>query len=426
MDWTSLRLSGRLEWARAENALAAAEARWRAADSPLLDLTETNPTTVGLPYPAAAIAAALGREDVAVYRPAPRGSTAARRLIAETETDAGRGPLDPERLVLTASSSESYAFLLKLLCDPGDAILVPEPSYPLFDYLGRLEGVTPLPYRLADDSGGGDWHLDMASVDAALATAAGARARALVVVSPNNPTGSVLRDDELGALDGRCAARGMALIADEVFGAYVTAGLRGRVAAVAARPTSSTTFSLGGLSKGAGLPQIKLGWIAVGGPDAAARRALAALELVADTYLSVSAAVERALPDLLRIGAGLRAAISGRISRNRRLLEQALGPTSSSAATLLGADGGWSAIVRLPAVRSDEEWALALLERRGVLVHPGYFFDLPGRARVVLSLLPEPATFAEAIARLGAEVEEHAAGGGGAPGDVPPDRRASR
>jgi aspartate/methionine/tyrosine aminotransferase len=389
--------SRRLDWDRTENLLAEAEARRRAAGAPVLDLTETNPTAVNLPYPAEEIARALCHPTAAArYQPSPRGAEEARRLVADAHAAAGRGPLGPERLVLTASSSESYGFLFKLLCDPGDAVLVPEPSYPLFDYLARLEGVVPVPYRFGYD--GGDWRLDPDSLDRAIGRAG--RPRALVVVSPNNPTGAVLRAEELALLDARAAGVGAALIADEVFADYVRPDLgEPRVRSVAACPTRALSFALGGLSKSCGLPQLKLGWIAVGGPAEAAAAALAGLELVSDTYLSVSAAVTAGLAELLQIGGRLRAGIAARVADNRRRLAEAARPPAPF--TLLPADGGWSAILRLPATRTDEAWSLALLEEDGVLVHPGYFFDLPSGPFVVLSLLPDPATvFEPAIQRL--------------------------
>lgn len=406
-----LRFSRRLAWQNGENAVAAAERERRARGGEILDLTETNPTAVGLldDATAAAIAAALGRHTSA-YRPTARGDLRARRAIAATYAAAG-SPVDAERIVLTASSSESYAYLWKLLCDPGDAVLVPEPSYPLFDYLAHLEGVSTAPYRLTHDGTAADtWELDLASVDAALA-GCGERARAAVVVSPNNPTGSVLRAGALGALDGRASAAGLAIVADEVFADYLdeAAQIEGARAAaggrpvrtLAAEPTESLTFSLGGLSKSCGLPHLKLGWIIVGGPAASAEAALQRLDLISDTYLSVGGPVQAALPDLLPLGAKLRAGIAARAARNRRRLEELTGPRRpGSPLTVLGAEGGWTAIVRVPAVRTDEEWARLLVGEHGLLVHPGYFFELTAATFLVLSLLPQPSVFDEGLARL--------------------------
>lgn len=408
--------SRRLVWSQTENALAAAErARRSRPHTELLDLTVSNPTTVGLldGAAAAAVGAALGRTP-GRYLPSARGDRRAREAIAAHYAAAGT-PVDADRIVLTASSSESYGYLCKLLCDPGDALLVPEPSYPLFGFLTGLEGVSTVPYHLSHDgTRTGRWELELASVDAALATA-GPRARGLVVVSPHNPTGSVLRGDDLAALDARAATAGLGIIADEVFADYAArpapAPEQGgrqrpearRVRTLAAEDTASLVFSLGGLSKSCGLPHVKLGWIVVGGPAATAAQALDRLDLIADTYLSVSGPVQAALPELLAVGAGIRAAIMARVTANRARLHELTGPASPL--TILGADGGWTAIVRVPATRTDEEWALALLAEDGVLVHPGYFFDLRGATYLVLSMLATPDVFAAGVTRLLARVE---------------------
>jgi aspartate/methionine/tyrosine aminotransferase len=392
--------SRRLEWDPAENALAALS---RAASARgALDLTETNPTRVGLPYPHQAIAAALARAPIASYDPAPLGQPQARGAVAADYARSGL-TVDPERVVLTASSSESYGFLFKLCCDPGDAVLVPEPSYPLFEYLTRLEGVVPVGYRLAFD---GVWHVDFSSVTEAVTRARrqGHRPRALIVVNPNNPTGSFLKRDELARLSATAATEDLALISDEVFAGYPFAPDPTRVTSAAvdaALDDGASVFSLGGLSKACGLPQLKLGWIVAGGRDA--RRAVAALELIADTYLSVATPVQAALAELLALGAEVRAAIAVRIAENRARLRAALPPESGC--TLLPIEGGWSAILRVPANLSDEAWAAALATEAGVLVQPGYFFDLRGGAFLVLSLLPSSDLFEAAIARLVAHVE---------------------
>jgi aspartate/methionine/tyrosine aminotransferase len=383
--------SSRLPWGRHENALATLERERRAAGIPLLDLTETNPTRVGLPDLGPGISEALAASAGGSYAPAPLGQPAARAAVA---AEVGQAP---ERMVLTASSSESYALLFKVLADPGDVVLVPEPSYPLFEYLARLEGLEPAPYRLAYD---GAWHVDFASVDEALARAAG-RARALIVVSPNNPTGSYLKRDELEPLAARAVQHGLAVIADEVFAGYPADDTKGGRVPALSREDAFTarvpTFALGGLSKACGMPQLKLGWIAVAGPPALAAQALAHLELVADTYLSVGAHVQGAAPRLLALGRDARRAIAARVATNRATLARAVGP--SSPCTLLPSEGGWSAILRVPATRTDEEWATQLLAEDDVLVHPGYFFDLTGGTFLVLSLLPDPDTFAVGVRR---------------------------
>lgn len=401
--------SHRLDWHAAENDLAAAEARARANPRfhrPLIDLTVSNPTTVGLPDEegrlAAGLAAALSGARANVYTPAPRGTPEARQAVADSYRAEG-APIPADHLILTASSSESYAYLFKLLCDPGDAVLVPTPSYPLFDYLARLEGVVPVPYRLGyrpEDR----WHIDLAAVDDALAGAArdGRLVRAIIVVSPNNPTGSVLTEAEAAGLDQRAAALGAALIADEVFTDYIRRPSPAHVRCLAARTNAALTFSLGGLSKGACLPQMKVGWIACGGPAASTVAALAALELIADTYLSVSAPAQAALPALLHLGPLARAALNARLQANATFLRGIAG--RDSALSVLDSEAGWSSIVRVPAVLSDDAWAQLLLEQDALLVHPGYFFDLQGGTFLVVSLLPPEAAFQEGIRRLAARM----------------------
>jgi hypothetical protein len=401
VSWT---FSRRLEWSSVENSLAEAETRARARPG-LIDLTVSNPTLpgLGLPDMTEALTGALGQARAGRYEPAPRGGESARQAIAATYR-AAQHPIDAENIVVTASSSESYSWLFKLLGDPGDVVLVPAPSYPLFDYLVRLEGLTPLPYRSSYEATG-RWHIDLDSVDRAWATANrdGRRVCAVVVVSPNNPTGAVLDEDEAAALDARCATHGAALIADEVFRDFIRRPSPRQVGCLAARPTQVPTFSLGGLSKSCGLPQLKVGWIVLGGPTALVSAARARLELIADTYLSVNALALEALPDLLRLGAETRTHLTARLRENEAQLAGALGPRSPI--SLLRSDGGWLAIVRLPATQTDEAWAMALIERDGVLVQPGFFFDLEGGAFLILSLLPEPRAFATGVERLTARVE---------------------
>ncbi|MFL5307459.1 MAG: pyridoxal phosphate-dependent aminotransferase [Polyangia bacterium] len=365
-------------------------------------MTESNPTRVGLPYPAAALAAALARGAAGPYEPAPLGLPDARQAVADEYARAGVA-VGAGQLLLTASSSESYGFLFKLCCDPGDAVLVPEPSYPLFEYLARLEGVTTLGYRLAFD---GEWHVDFASLDEAAGAGqrAGHAPRAVVVVNPNNPTGSYLKRGELERLAAFCRARDLALVSDEVFAPYPFAPAAERVVCAAAAPEAGdapAVFSLGGLSKACGLPHLKLGWIAVAGRET--ERSLAALELIADTYLSVSTPVQRALPELLAAGAEIRGRIAARVASNLAALGGAL--PAASACSLLAAEGGWSAILRVPSHPTDGDWAVSLARETSVLVHPGYFFDMRGGTFVVVSLLPALDTFAEGIARVVSHID---------------------
>jgi alanine-synthesizing transaminase len=380
-------LSRRLAWTTEENAIARAEAARRAAGQPILDLTLSNPTAAELPYPAQALAQAFADPAIAQYHPSPRGLAQARTWVAADYARRG-ARVAVDQIVLTASSSESYSLLFKLLGNPGQAVLVPEPSYPLFDYLTALDGLTPRPYRLAFD---GRWHIDFASVD--LEDVA-----AIVVVSPNNPTGSYLGAGDCDRLADLAARHRVAIIADEVFADFPLAPAPDAVTVLAKRELPALTFSLGGLSKACGLPQMKLGWIAATGPADTARQALHHLDLVADSYLSVATPVQVALPKLLDIGGSLRAAIQERILRNRDALAARIG--GDSPCTLLPAEAGWSAIVRVPQVMSDEAWALRLLCDRGVLVQPGYFFDLRLGATLVVSLLVPPAVFDPGVDHL--------------------------
>jgi aspartate/methionine/tyrosine aminotransferase len=388
--------SARTSWDRTANALAGALAARRRAGRIVLDLTETNPTRVGLPYPPGLLDV-LADPAGLDYEPAPAGLEAARAAVcAEMARHGAR--LAPDRIVLTASTSEAYAFAFKVLCEPGDDVLVPRPSYPLFEYLAGLESVRAVPYDLRWD---GEWHLAESALRAALT----ARTRAVVVVHPNNPTGSFLKEDEAGVVVAFAAAAGLAVVSDEVFADYAF-GPDPRRAATLALDGPALAFTLGGLSKSCGLPQLKLGWMAVTGPPALAREALARLEIVADTYLSVATPVQRALPRLLARRPALHAAIAERVRLNLDALRRAM---DGSAASLLPPEGGWSAVLRVPATLPEDERVTRLLDD-GVLVHPGFFFDLPSDGYLVLSLLPGPEVFADGVRRLRAHVDREAPG----------------
>ena len=312
--------------------------------------------------------------------------------------------IEPEYLCLTASTSEAYAYLFKLLCDPGDAVLVPTPSYPLFEYLAGLEGVRVGSYPLSYD---GEWHVDKTALRAAVESTD--RLRAVVAVHPNNPTGNYLKTDELDLLVDLCVEHGLALISDEVFFEHALAGAsddhalaeNGNRAPRAASQSRCLSFSLGGLSKLAGLPQLKLGWIAANGPPALLDEALERLAIVADSYLSVGGPVQHALRYVLHpvaINTALQL-LNGRLSRNLAVLDRAL--TAAPVATRLRCEAGWTAVLRLPHLRSSEDWAPRLLDA-GVLVQPGYFYGLEPDAYVVLSLLCDEAAFSAGASTLAA------------------------
>jgi hypothetical protein len=379
--------SARTGWTRAPNRLSALLDARRRSGAPLLDLTETNPTRAGLRAPADLLAP-LADPAALAYDPEPFGPRAAREAVAADWRRRGVA-VDPERILLTASTSEAYAFAFKLLCDPGDAVLVPRPSYPLFEYLAGLESVEVRSYPLRYD---GQWHVDLAELAAAFTE----RTRAVVVVSPNNPTGSFVKTAEADAIRELAARRGVAVISDEVFADFPLRDDPGRAPTLFA-DGPALTLCLGGLSKSCGLPQLKLAWMAVGGPSPAREEARARLEVVADTYLSVSTPVQHAAPAVLARRPELQAPIRDRIRANLRVLQR---EAHGAPVTVLDVEGGWSAVLHVPATRSEDEWVLALLEHDGVLVHPGYFFDFASEAYLVLSLLPPPAAFAEGVTRL--------------------------
>jgi alanine-synthesizing transaminase len=378
--------SSRVPGALEPNRLTRARQRLRAAGAPLLDLTLTNPTIAGIEYPESILDVLCDRRSLA-YAPAALGLREGREAIARDYERHGI-KVAADRVVLTASTSEAYSLLFKLLCAPaGDAAMVPVPSYPLFAHLTDLEGVRSIPYRLEFQ---GRWGIDFDTLDDGWSDSV----RAVLAVSPNNPTGSVVSGAEMKDLAARCSKRDAALIVDEVFIDYALTA----AAAPVTHPSDCLTFRLGGLSKSAGLPQVKLGWIVVDGPEPLVRGALDRLELICDTYLSVSTPVQHAAPALIAAGAGVRTRILDRVADNYRVLRERVQAYRSI--EVLPADAGWSAVLRVPSTRSEEDLAIALLEIAGVIVHPGYFFDFAHEAFLVVSLLPEPAVFGEGIRRV--------------------------
>lgn len=381
--------SNRVPAQLAANRLAQALQAHRAGRRPLLDLTESNPTRAGFDYPPDLLAP-LADPRALRYDPRPFGSLDARTAVAREYERHGLS-VALERIVLTASTSDAYSILFKLLADAGDEVLIPRPSYPLFDHLTRLDLVASRPYDIEYH---GAWTVDLASVERALTP----RTRAVLVVSPNNPTGSFIGNDELTALAEMSAPRDIAIIADEVFADYELEEGSGRRAGRVSARRDVLSFALGGLSKSAGLPQVKLGWIAVAGPDHLVEPALGRLEVICDTYLAVSTPVQVALTDLLTRGAVVRNQIAARVSANYRHLRSTA--ASIPACTVLRSDGGWYAVLQVPSLESEEDLVVGLLQTENVLVHPGYFFDFPRESFLVVSLLPPSATFADGVARV--------------------------
>jgi alanine-synthesizing transaminase len=379
--------SSRFHWDFRPNRLTQLLAEKRRQGSAILDLTESNPTHAGLIYPPE-ITHSFDDPRALDYQPAPAGAQDTREAVAAYYASRGC-PVDARHILLTASTSEAYAYLFKLLANPGDNVLVPRPSYPLFDYLATMESIEVRHYPLVYD---GAWAI---SPDG-LAAAVTERTRAVVVVHPNNPTGSFVKRAELDALVRLCRECGLALISDEVFSDYAF-GPDSRRASTLAGVTDCLAFSISGLSKVAGLPQMKLGWIVVSGPVALRAEAFEKLEWIADTYLSVSTPVQCAAPALLEAGEQVQVQIRERCAAHLSLAREAM---AGSPATILAVEGGWYITVQVPRVRSEEEWSLHLLACEDVLVQPGFFYDFASEAYLVVSLLTAPDIFREGLVRL--------------------------
>jgi aspartate/methionine/tyrosine aminotransferase len=355
----------------------------------IIDLTDANPTRAGFDYPADLLAC-LSHPRALTYAPEPLGLLPARQAVAADMTRRGL-EISSERIALTSSTSEAYALLFKLLCNPGDEVLVPRPSYPLFEHLTRFESVDAIPYSLEYH---GTWVIDVSSVERAISP----RTKAVLIVSPNNPTGNFMSASEVDDLVGVCASAGLAMVADEVFADYElvpkSAGRTGHLL----KRSDVLGFTLGGLSKSVGLPQVKLAWIAVSGNDPTVLATLERLELLCDTYLSVSTPVQTAAAELLQRGSAIRRQIQERVQANFRQLH--VQASASGCCEALSAEGGWYAVLRVPTVMSEEESVLELLRTEGVLTHPGYFFDFASESFLVLSLIVPEADFARGAERI--------------------------
>jgi alanine-synthesizing transaminase len=378
--------SARLDWTLATNPLSRLLDEKRAAGIPILDLTESNPTAAGLSYPADRILAALADPKALRYEPAAAGMIEARAAVSSYY----RGRVDPERILLTASTSEGYALLFKLLCDPGDEVLTPRPSYPLFEFLAALESVRAIQYPLRYDGG---WRIDFEELRSLVTP----RTRAVVLVNPNNPTGSFVKQAELSQLVELCRANQLAILSDEVFSDYGIGDDARRVRSLG-DVDEVLTFCLSGLSKVAGLPQMKLGWVAVGGPAGAREEAFHRLELIADTYLSVGAPVQCAAAPMLAVAADIQRQIGSRVADNLAYLRSRIGPDSPW--RVLDLEGGWYATLEAPRIHSEEEWSLNLLAEDNVLVQPGFFFDFESEVFLVISLLTSPEVFRKGVNRI--------------------------
>jgi alanine-synthesizing transaminase len=383
--------AARTNWNLKTNRLSEALARHRAAGNPLLDLTASNPTTCGFHYDHGAILQALASPASLVYTPEPKGLESARRAVAAYYAERGDDVAQQdfiEYIILTTSTSEAYSFVFRTLCNPGDEILVPAPSYPLFDFLADIQDVKPVRYPLVYDYG---WQIDFPALECAITP----RTRAVIVVHPNNPTGHFCSAREAARLSEICSQRQMAVIADEVFLDF---------ALVAEKPqsfaanTSSLTFTMSGLSKISGLPQMKFAWLVASGPRELKSQALARLEVIADTYLSMNAPVQHAASALLAQRHGFQRQLMERVRQN--LAEFDLQLTRQELCSRLEVQGGWYAVLRVPATRPDEDLAIALLETMNVYVHPGHFYDFPGDGHLVVSLITPQTDFRKGIEAL--------------------------
>lgn len=378
----------RTNWNLSPNRLSEALAAHRAAGKPLLDLTVSNPTECGFEYDGAAILSALSNPAALSYEPNPKGLETARRAVAGYYADRGE-KVSIEDIFLTTSTSEAYAYIFRTLCDPGDELLIPSPSYPLFDFLADIQDVKLVRYPLIYDHG---WQMDFHELERAITP----RTRGVIVVHPNNPTGHFTKPAEVQKLNAICSARGMAILADEVFLDYPMGEAQAQSFAA---NSSALTFTLSGISKISGLPQMKAAWLAVSGPSELKEAALARLEVIADTFLSMNAPVQVALPTLLAQGSSFQKQVRQRTQTNLEELDRQLAARDDY--SRLELDGGWYAVVRLPSNSSGEELALALLLEQGIHVHPGHYYDFAQDRFLVLSLLTPSPDFARGVAGIG-------------------------
>jgi alanine-synthesizing transaminase len=407
--------SDRTNWKLAQNRFTRAIEEARAAGAHLLDLTVSNPTRIGLAYDSAAILRALASERSVDYDPQPRGLLPAREAVAGYYRDEHGVPdLDPDRIILTTSTSEGYSYVFRLLCNAGDELLVPKPSYPLFEFLADLQDVRLVPYPLLYDHG---WQMDFHSLENAVTP----RTRGVVVVHPNNPTGSYVKAEEQKQLNEYCRERRLALIIDEVFLDYGLCDAHVGTAALGCPVERSSTaldaaidrtagpksfaanrdvltFSLSGLSKISALPQMKVAWVVTSGPPSEVAEAMARLEVIADTYLSMNAPIQWAVPVLLEQRETIQRQLRARARTNLAELDRQLSEQKSC--RRLEVEGGWYAVLRVPVTRSDEELAIELVREKHVLVHPGHFYDFPSDGYLVASLIAPENDFADGICRV--------------------------
>jgi len=377
----------RTNWNLEPNRLSEALARHRVAGKPLIDLTASNPTECGFTYDRERILSALADPQSLSYEPEPKGLLAAREVIVGYYADRG-DHVAASDMLLTTSTSEAYSFVFRILCNPGDEVLIPTPSYPLFDLLADIQDVRLVRYPLIYDHG---WQIAFHALEAALTP----RTRAIIVVHPNNPTGHFVKPDERSGLNQICAGRQLAIIADEVFLDFALSSKR-HLSWVA--NSEVLTFTMSGLSKMCGFPQMKAAWLAASGPKDLTTRALERLEVIADTYLSMNAPIQHAISEFLQQRHEFQRQLMSRVRGNLAELDRQL--ATQKACSRLEIEGGWYAVLRVPATRTDEEVALDLVEKEGVYVHPGHFYDFPADGYLIVSLIGSEQEFGEGIRRL--------------------------
>lgn len=380
--------SCRTHWPSEKNPLMLCLEELKARREKIFDLTESNPTQAGFSYPARPILKALADRKNLSYAPESFGLLTARKAVCAMYAQDGV-MLDPAQVVLTVSSSEAYSFLFRLLLDVDDEVLFPSPSYPLFDFLAQLNDVKMHSYPLQYENG---WKINEKDFLQAVTK----KTKVVTLVSPNNPTGCFVKENELRFINEACRKNDLTIICDEVFFDYIFDEKKATARSLAANQ-DVLTFTLGGLSKSLGLPQMKLSWIIVNGPKEKVSEALERLEIIADTYLSVNTPVQNALPQWLKIKNKIQKEIKGRIAKNKKIL----GAFASKAPLkLLATDGGWYGILPLPEGTDEESWVLELLEKHHVFVHPGYFFDFNSGAHIIVSFLTPEDIFREGLKRI--------------------------
>jgi alanine-synthesizing transaminase len=381
--------SNRTAWKLTPNRFTEAQRELAKSGTEILDLTISNPTRTGLHYNAEEILNALIHPQALDYDPQPKGMLSARQAVSDYYREQhGEFEVNPESLILTTSTSEGYSYVFRLLCNTADEILVPKPSYPLFEFLADLQDVKLVPYPLLYDHG---WQIDFPSLYKSVTH----HTKAVVVVHPNNPTGSFVSASETETLNSFCVEEDLSLIVDEVFLDYAHDGVP--------RPTfagneQALTFTVSGLSKISALPQMKLAWIATSGPEEKQRQAVARLEVIADTYLSMNAPVQLAAPVFLRQRKDIQPLLLDRLRANLEELDVQL--AKQTTCRRLQVEGGWYAILRVPVTRSDEELAVELLKKCKVAMHPGHFYDFSGEGHLVLSLITTCEQFREGVSRV--------------------------